>query len=380
MSLFLLGWLACVHRGDAIDIHPLREPWGQGIGDSKARLILEAGAADPDVAVRARALEALIRFDRAAGGGAWGPRARFDPSEFVQRAAIRALAGRSGDPAAEKLLENLAFDARVESTTRGLAAAALLSALGDGARHVTSLAPPFDAGSLGVLVAAARVGDPAVLAQVDHLLRTEDLPLDLSFWALLGDSGRSELADAIESALARMEPLARVPALVALFRVAPERGTRPLIDVVAGSDEEAAIEAIELLRMVPGASVEQVLDAAGPRVGAVAALARVAREGGPLGLLVRGIDAEDREERLAAIQACHDLMQRGVEIPGGARARLRLLLVDEDPGLQLRAAVALASTPGTDLEPLLNDESLLLRVVAASAQVRNRVQAIPPGG
>lgn len=318
----------------------------------QATAVLLSGAADIDVDTRRLALAALLRT---ADVEAWAPRARFDPSPYVQRALIAAVSPR---PELHPTLPALARDRRVDGFTRGLAATAWL-------RHEPAVLPEVaalagaerDDDAVGLLLAAA--ADPPSLARLTTWLQAGDLPLEPGFVAACGAS--PAVRPALLAALPRVEPELRLTVAAALLGepAADDALRAGLHDPVV----ETRLEALDLL--------ETRADAAPLLRDARLSLDRLVRTRAELALIGLGqlsatplaaaLDDEDREIRLAAIRAAGRLP----ELPARLLSDLYELTRSDDPATQVEAVHALR--PDRDraaLLALLDDESLRVRVYA----------------
>lgn len=147
--------------------------------------VLLAAAGSADVGLRREALHALIVHDPAPAGGAYGPRGRWDPSEYVQRRTVDALVTRVDEPEARALLAEVYGSPGVPAWTRGYAALATLRAVPAADRpavgaEIARLAAeePRDGKAAGLLVAAAHAGDAASLARLGPWVAAGNLPLE----------------------------------------------------------------------------------------------------------------------------------------------------------------------------------------------------------
>ncbi|MFN7146651.1 MAG: hypothetical protein ACK4YP_22950, partial [Myxococcota bacterium] len=165
--------------------------------DPAVQAALEAGAADLDVGVRRRALGTLVAADPAPAGGAWALRARFDPSEYVRRAAVDALADRLDEAETRALLRALVDDENGDPWSRGAAALVLADGIVDGrvpagehaedrARITAAAAGARGSRAAALLLAATRTGDAAARTRLEELLSGGDLPLELWFLRAVG--------------------------------------------------------------------------------------------------------------------------------------------------------------------------------------------------
>lgn len=374
--LLLAGLLGCPRAVAPPALPAPAPPVGQGVAEVQVRAVLEAGAADLDVDTRRRALAVLIRRDPAPGGGEWGPRGAAETDLFVLRAVADALADRLPEPRAAELLRRIAESPAAHPLARGHAAWRLVRAAPAAetgwAAALAAATPGWDA--LGLHLAAAAGGHaPSAAALADHL-RSGELPLDLGFLRDLGAAPPPGAADALREGLLRLEPELRPAGLVALYAVSPGDSAVGLVAAVRGGDEETALDVLERVDELEDALAVPILRAgrAGtPAVRAAAGLRLVGRGLEAPAAALRALSGQDAELRTLAARALGGWLSRA---PGGderVREALRAATAAEDPGLQLAAVQALAVAPAAaDLDALrarLDDESLLLRVVACEA-------------
>ncbi len=350
----VLGWglLGCPHTG-APAVFETR------VVDAEVRGVLEAAASSLDPLERREALPVLIRLEAAPAGGTWGARGRYDPSYFVRRAVIPAL-GHRAEAEADTLLEGLARETSLEPYTRGLAALEL--SFRDAARWrapLAELAAATAADPELLLLAAAHAGDAAALARLGERLATGELPMDLSLPRALIRC-RLPLQSSLAAAVEAVEP-PMAPSLAAAWWVADPVAARPwFVAALADPDEDLSIEAAEWLVELGAASPGP---AASPVARALLDLADA-----DTAEAIRAAESPDGDIRLAATRALGRLVQaegrggaarRSLEdlassgaLPvrlaaihqlgrvGGSEAVLRTLLRDEQPRLQVAAAVA----------------------------------------
>ena len=340
--------------------------------EPRVRLVLEAGAADLDVDVRMRALTTLIRTSSEPGGGAWWARGRYDPSDYVRRAAIAALASRPDRDVTAPQLLLLAQDPNDGCWTRGAAANAL-------APLPPERALPDDP-CPSLLLARARAGDAAATERLGAWLRSADLPLELAFLRALGRSDVPALAAPLREALDAAEPEVRLAGAVALLGLDPTAARAVLEPALRGSDEDTALEAIELLVASGDPSAPELLRVARiagpPTARVVSSLALVGLGEADLNEAIRRTDDPDREVRVAAYRAVAARLTREPDARGADRARdaAREALHTDDPAAQDTAIATLAASPRAPdraaLTALLDDPSMLTRVRAADALAR----------
>lgn len=356
--------------------------------DPAVQAALEAGAADLDVGVRRRALGTLVAADPAPAGGPWAIRARFDPSEYVRRAAVDALAGRLHEAETRAHLRALVEDDNGDPWSRGAAALVLADGIVDGrvpaaeqaddrARIAAAAAAARGSRAAALLLAATRTGDTTARARLEELLSGGDLPLELWFLRAVGGTGDSGLAKALAAALERAEPEVRLAVATALLDLGDPVGERVLAEALA-ADEDTALEALDFLAEARSAKAPAMLGGATatPFIKDGAALVRFGLGDGDTRDVVKALTAEESELRLYAARAAGRRLRTDPALDGADRLRaaLREGLPTEDPALQLALIEALAGSPSAQdraaLTALLSDESARVRVEAAAALAR----------
>ena len=368
-----LGLSGCAHRVPVGSLTPALAPCCVGIADGRLRQVLEAGSASTDVATRQIALAALVRAEPGPAAGAWGRRARFDPDEFVQQRVAIALGERVGDPAARDLLREMALSPSLAGVTRGRAAAAALRLDPD----VVWLAPVWheaDGWESAALLAVGARTDPALADRLGRVLATGEVPFEVGFWDLVAACGRPAVGVALLEALPRLDPDLEVTAVVALLGLDPGAAQARLTGLLHG-DVDHALEVVERVQTLAVPAATEVLrlasvTAPGPAARA-ARLWLLLREDAPERVLLEGIADPDPEVRRIAFVVAGGLAARGRDLPVRVRSGLIAGLEAEDPGLQIAAVDAVAAGPDAGrLRPLLEDESLELRVRVAAALSR----------
>jgi HEAT repeat protein len=348
------------------------------------RVALEEGAADLDVSVRRRAIATLVAVDPAPAGGAWGPRGRLDPSEYVRRATVEALATRITEPASRDLLAAILQDTSADPWTRGAAALALLgNPAGVSPEHRAAVAAA--AGGVrgtraaALLLAAAAGGDTTARDRLVRMLEGGGLPLELWFLRALGASGEAAFATGLRAGFDRVEPEVQLAAAVALLELGDATGERALATALAGEDEERALEAVELLSFTsPTIALPLLRGAAtaGPAVVGAADAVRFGHGDGAARAVLDALASDEPEVRVYAARAAARRLADPAGLDGADRVRaaLRAALPEADAALQLALVEALGADPGPAdrelLRTLLRDESTRVRVEAASVLAR----------
>ncbi len=332
--------------------------------DPAALAVLRSGAEDLDVEIRMKSLACLIRSDAEPAGGSWSPRALLDPSPYVQRAALEALAARIDEPAARAAVANTARRVGVDPYTRGLAGGILADA---GEREASlseawrAAIAPWQAAPLAL--AAARMGDPEAAAAVGRALVEAEFPLEVPFFLSIGHSGLPELAPALRAAAGAVEEDLVLPLAVALLGLGAPEGEALLRQALAGPEEQR-MEALDYLADLDGDAARRLVRGALAGGGPAARYARLVRvgwgEAPPQDALDTASDP-DRELRALAVRALGRARHaRPGRADGRVRAALAAALGDPEPLVRLEAIRALSLTGRPEdrglLRPLLTPE------------------------
>lgn len=272
------------------------------VDTARAQAALEEAAADLDVGLRGPALGQLVRSSPEPAGGAWGQRAAFDPSPWVQREGVEALAARLPEAESAELLLALASRPEVEPYTRGLAALELAD---QGDRRaspamVRCMEERTGWRALPCALAAARFQEPAGEARLREALSEEELPLDLDFVAALGGSGLMFVGPELLAAHTWVEEPLRVPVAAALFELSPGEGAPLLRGHLVDPDVEIRLEALDFLRESRQPEAAELLARAAQAddaAGSYARLIEVARGTRAHGLALAALVSPDREVR-----------------------------------------------------------------------------------
>jgi hypothetical protein len=344
----LLGLSACA-RGRALSGGLPTAELRPGLGQGAAQAALLEASADTDPGVRGLALAALIRVDPAPGGGAFGPRAAFDPSPWVQRQAIEALAARGAEPASQDLLLGMAGRPALGPY---VACAAALRAPGSDALNAVidanlSKAPTWAKGPCGL--AALHHGRPEAAATTAAALEQGELPLELGFLRDLAAEDARVLQPALEAALPLVEPEISAPLAALLLGWGSKPAEAALRAMLDDSDRMVRIGALDELGPCPGPEATALLQRAaagapGPER-SYAELHLAARGlGHSAALLEAAADPEDRERRARALAALGGALaapEADRRLQRAAPALLTAGLQDEDDRVQLAALRAL---------------------------------------
>jgi hypothetical protein len=351
LLLALLFLPACLHRGQATQVE-------QAIVQQQpipplARGVLEAAAGSLDVSLRLRALQQLCLYAPEAELSPYAQRGLYDPSPYVRRAVVEALARRLPEPAARDLLLPLLERGDVDAYTRGRAGFLLARAGVDGALEPMSRAWR-DAGNSWDLaplaLAALMAGDEQAEAALAEALRDGSMPLETEFFVAVGQTGRTSLAPALIEARELLEEELLLPVAVALLELGLAEGETEFRRTFADGDVLFQLEAIDYLALLEGPRAQALLRRARSSdqdiVRTYAELVLVGRGEQPLSRAVEAAAVDDREQRCLALDAMAEHM--------------RSVPVEQVPRRQARAARDVA------LEALLAPEPAV-RVCAARA-------------
>jgi hypothetical protein len=336
LALALALGVGCAHRGPApaaqVDVERTSAPL-----DPRVRAALEEGTSDLDVGVRRVALAALVAADPAAGGGPWALRGRYDPSEYVRRAVVDALAGRLREPETRAAVRAILADAGADPWTRGAAALALV----DGARAgtvpeaeraddravvVRSAAEVHGARAAALLLAAAAVGDGPAAERLREQIASGNLPLELWMVRAIGAHPEAGLAAALVGGIDVGEPEVRLAVAAALLALGDGTGERVLGEALA-ADEDTALEALDYLADTPSPRALSVLGAApitAPIIREASEILRFAHGDGNARAVAQARAGPDQELRRYAARAAARRFAAGPPPEGADRLRAGL--------------------------------------------------------
>lgn len=380
VALAALGAACARHAGPAAPVgaaalRPAHHP--------AAEAALQQAAADLDPAVRARALALLVRFSDAPGGGDWTPRGLGDPSPWVRRATLEALASRGEEAAALRHLAELAALTGADSYLRCAAGLRLAQGGHTGSLAAIQAAEAAESESWRAApcaLAAAALGDPGAEARLATMLAEGDLPLDIAFIDDVGRSGLTGLIPGLEEAADLVEEPLRPAIGAALMRLGASRGEAILREGLDAPMAEAQLESLDYLAALSIPAAEALLKkaagAARPEVRTYARLILLARGEGSLATAEEAAISDNRELRAMALRllgaALSDTGQ-GADRKATRTAQKLLEAGLQDPDDPVREAAAeglaaLASPVGTPaLEATLADDNARVRVEAAGA-------------
>lgn len=368
--LFLLCLAGCPKAPSAVGDPTLPEAVAE-VEAQAPRAELEAAAESLDPAVRARALHLLVRTTDALD--TWVPRALYDPSAWVQRAAVDALMERPDGTAAL-----VSYVEREEADPIGRSLAALALPSGDVTldawREATA---PWD--RLPLALAAWHHGDAEAEAAVEAALRTGELPLDLPLMDAIVQHGAESWLPALAEAQERAEPELGTALAAARLQLGDPKGEVELRRALSG-DVHQQMEVLDRIATWEGAApLIRKAQAGGPDlVRTHAELLLTARTGQQPQRLAAALEHADREVRLLGIHAAAQALRHGPADRGLAKAAVEVLkqgVADPDPSVRAAAARALGNhggpAHGDVLRPLLTDEVQQVRVEAAGALLGN---------
>jgi hypothetical protein len=376
-----LGVPSCAHP-HAVPVRT-EAKLGAPLADDRARATLERGAQDLDVAIRQRALALLILTSTEPGGGAWGPRALWDPSPWVEKRGVDALSTRIGEPETRALLAGLATRATADPYARGAAAFRLalagdLTVLPAIQEAYRAEGRPWRAAPLAL--AAAVMGDVEALAVLERALREGELPLELGFVADLGRSRLTALVPALIEATDKVEEPLVLPLAAALVELGSAHGESLFHDALSSPDPERRLEALDFLvelhaHAVPGL-LRRAAHGAPDLVQKYAAFALLVQgEGSVVDVTAAAVEDPDRETRALAVHCLGLASVAGAPLHARdqklAHRALRQALQDPEDVVLTEALQALARSGDPEdlaiIGALLDADALALQVEAAGA-------------
>jgi len=277
--------------------------------------VLDAGASSLDVSLRLRALELLCLYapgDQLAG---YAQRGLYDPSPYVRRGVVEALALRLPDPEARALLLGLLEREDVDAYTRGRAGFLLARAGVAEAREPMAAAwraadSAWERAPLAL--AALMAGDDDAEAALVEALKDGSMPLETEFFVAVGQTGREQLAPALVEARELLEEELLLPVGVALLELGLAEGEAVFRSTFADGDVLFQLEAIDYLAQLEGARAQALLRKARsgtpPIVQTYADLVLVGRGEQPLARAVEAAEVRDREQQCFALDAMAEHM------------------------------------------------------------------------
>lgn len=370
----LLPLLLACHRPPAALGDPTLPEAVEAVETQGPEQILIDAAAHLDPTIRARALHWLVRTT--SDLDTWGPRARFDPSPWVQRAAIGAFVARS--PPANAELEALALQPGADPAVRALAALSLPAGSIDLTGVWRDAPAPWD--RVPLALAAGFHGDADAAAALDAALRTGDLDLDLPLMDALARYGSPALLPALAVAQERAEPELGIAIATARLRLGDPQG-EVVLRKALGDDTHTRMEVLDRMATWADPTADGLIrkaHSAGPDLVRLHAdLLLTARTGAQASRLTDTRAAPDREVRLLGVQAAGLALRSGPASRALARTAVEVLadaLTDTDPAVRAEAVHLLGDHGDrahvTALEALLLDEVQAVRIEAAGVLSR----------
>ncbi len=336
--------------------------------------LLASASESLDPAVRARALHLLVLSSDDLTG--WGARALFDPSPWVQRAALRALSTRP--EAGAPLLRGYVERDNTDPTARSLAALQLPRGSVDLADAWAQVAAPWD--RLPLALAAWHHGDDDARAAVEATLRTGELPLDLDLMDALALHGDASLLPALADAQDRVEPELATALAAVRIRLGDPKAEVELRRSLGG-DVYERMEVLDRIATWDDPAADALIrkaSSAGPDLArSYGELLLTARTGQHTQRLSEALQSVDRDVRLLGVEAAAQALSHGPAdraLARGAMEVLREATADPDPAVRSSAARALGEHGGPDhadlLQAMLADEVQQVRIEAAGALLR----------
>lgn len=327
--LALLLLVGCLHRGTSTTLEQAAvvqqhiPPLVHGVFD--------AAASSLDVSLRLRALELLCLYAPSDQLESYAQRGLYDPSPYVRRGVVEALARRLPEPGALQLLVALIGRPDVDAYTRGRAGFLLARTGVQQAREPLSAAWQEEGSSWDrapLALAALMAGDDQAEAALAESLKDGAMPLETEFFVAVGQTGRQTLAPALIEARELLEEELLLPVGVALLELGLAEGEAVFRSTFADGDVLSQLEAIDYLAMLEGPRAQALLRKARGSDTAIvrtyADLVLVGRGELPLARAVEAADVRDREQQCLAFDAM--------------AGHLRAVPVDQVPRRQARAA------------------------------------------
>ena len=346
------------------------------------RQILEEGAEQLDPTPRAAALGWLIALSEEPGSEPWGPRTLYDPSAWVQRAGVDALASHLEQPAARSALEDYVALGQADPYARATAGIQLASVGSEPAAKALSEAwraerEPWLVAPLAL--AAAAHGDEEALAACSDALASGEIGLELSFLEEVGRSAHPELQEGLKEGSQWIEEELALPYAAARVQLGDPSGEQEFRKALQDADATVRLGAIDLLLRLDHPTATALLQKARndntTLVRWYARLALAARSG-DFDLFEKAFAEPDVEVRQLAVR----LAARASSDPAAGANRKQLKaaervvlagLADPDSAVRLEAVrgAARLDLRGSSevVAGLTRDPWILLRIEAAGA-------------
>jgi len=333
--------------------------------------VLEAEVRGTEPGTRARAVALLIEHV----GTGWGSVALTDPSEWVQRQGVEALAARD-DEASRALLLACAAERQTDPYVRGAAA---YHAGGDEAARIMREALRAESAVWRIAplaLALLRLGDESARDPLAKALAAGELALEVEFVLDVGASGDPLLVPALQAAEQRVELELVLPVAAARLMLGDAAGEHALRKAVSEGDLEQRMEAIDYLARIDHPAADTLLRRAttgGPEIVTwYARLVLAARAGEP-GPFVAALDDEDPEVRALAAMVVRSSPSEPARVMRSIGQALHDPLDDPDPTVRAEAARSAGELSLNELHAgvaaLVDDPVPRVRIEAAGAML-----------
>jgi len=317
--------------------------------------VLEAEVRSSDPGTRARAIPLLVEHV----GSGWGPVALADPSEWVQRQGVEALAARDDDES-RTLLLGCAADRRIDPYVRGAAA---LHAGGDEAADLMREALRRESQGWRIAplaLALLRLGDASARDPLAESLAAGELALEVEFVLDVGASGDALLVPALQTAEQRVEPELVLPVAAARLMLGDAAGEHALRKAISEGEYERQLEAIDYLARIDHPAADTLLRRAttgAPEIVTWYARLVLAARAGDADPFVAAFHEDDPEIRALAATVVRSSPWDAARVERSLGRALGELLDDADPTVRAEAA---RSAGELSLEELLAGVAALL--------------------
>ena len=366
-----LALLACAKQAP-VTFDPTLPEQSTDVEAAPPRDVLEGAAGDLDPSLRAAALAMVLQLD---WGDAWDARALGDPSPWVQRRAVSALAAR-GTPTVQAQLEAFAAQDHRAPVARAMAAIRAPSSAMAATMEAAWPREPAPWNQLPLALASLVNGDAAAQEPLARTLSTGELPMDVELVLEVGRSGEVGLVGALQQAQARVERELELPIAAARWSLGDGTAEEAFRKAVSGPDVERRLEALDILLELDRDQARGLIAKArnqGPELVAwYADLALAADSGQDPGVFERAAVHADREVRELGMRFAGQAVDGGTPHRRVVRAAEKALLqglADPDDTVVIAAVQAVRalrlSAAHDELAPLLERDNARLRVEAA---------------
>ena len=325
---------------------------------------------------RARALDAAIRSAATPLALEWGARALYDPSPWVQRISVDALATHRPSVEVDALLSSFVERPSASPYVRAHVAVLLGDSCTESAREALRLGwrserDPWARSALAL--GALAQGDEEALATVVATLSAGNIALEPQFLMDVAHVGGPELVEALREAQDNVEPELALSLAAARLAAGDSKATRVLRDGLGDSDPQARLEALELLVLVPGDEATDLLnssqDAGDLESQTLAALALAARTNGSTKSLLKALASDDVPVAVLGLQWASRVVgaEPARRVLKGIEPHVLAGAVSEAPEVRAAALVAARELgiQGIDAVAMLADDYPLVRIEAA---------------